>query len=117
MSAQAGLEVLVHARSAEAIRSHEHRMPAPRPPERRRRALHIGAAFGRARIVWRGDGTLLRAECLRRIAPGLLDVFRIHTAESRQRVRDADDGKRWRQNKVRDGARPDVALRAVADAI
>src|SRR6187549_1030484 len=109
MTAQAGFEGVVDGRAVHAIRRDEHRVPAARPTETGRSALHVGATLGHAGIVRRGDRAALRTEGLRRIAASGLDVLGVHPTESRQWVADLVDLRSPVQQYVLDGIRTYVA--------
>ena len=117
VTAQPRLEARVDRGAAEAVGGDEHRVPASGPAKRRRGALHFGAPLGGRRIVGGGDGALLGAEGLGRVAPRRVDVFGIDAARRGHRVGDCVEHARDVADDVGDGVRPDVAGGAVAHAV
>ena len=97
MAAQSCLEARIDRRATDAVGGHEYRVPASGPPERRCGTLHVASSLGRRGIVGGGDGSLLRAKCIRRITPSGLDVLGVHSAECWQRVVDLLDRKHRRR--------------------
>ena len=117
MTAQPRLEARIDRGAAEAVGGDEHGVPASGPAERRRRALHVGAPLGGRRIVGGGDRALLGAEGLGRVAPRRVDVFGIDAARRRHRVGDGVEHARTLLTMWAMVSGPDVAGRAVADAV
>jgi hypothetical protein len=112
-----GIERRVGILAREWIDSDEDGAPTPCPPERGGRLLDLRMPLGHRRVVFGGDGALLRAERNRRESTDVLRRLEIHAANSRQWISNVIDAGHNARCHMRDRVSPDVPARAVADAI
>jgi hypothetical protein len=116
MLPQLFLEAGVDGTPTEAIDREEDRVPAPRPADSGRGALHLGVALGDLGVVLGRDGAFLDAEGARGILTHPFDALRLDPALRRQGVANEPDA-RLGGNDVRQRVRAHVAPEAVAHAI